>query len=28
MLCKGWGFHIGNYEERRLLGYEYSVCTS
>jgi hypothetical protein len=28
MLCTIWGFHGGDYEECRLLGYENSVCTS
>jgi hypothetical protein len=28
MLCKISGFHGGDYEEFRLLGYKNSVCTS
>jgi hypothetical protein len=28
MLCKIWGFHVGDYEERRLLGYKNPVRTS
>jgi hypothetical protein len=28
MLCKIWGFHGGDYEECRLLGYKNTVRTS
>jgi hypothetical protein len=26
--CKIWGFHDGDYEECRLLGYKHTICTS
>jgi hypothetical protein len=28
MLCRTWGFHGGDYEQRRLLGYKNPVHTS